>query len=212
LDQRIDQLAKGNQPVLIRGNKGSGKIIAARSLHCLSCQHTAPFVESDCKDWTVGTAANVLHSLHNSATGGTLFLRNVNMLFSSDFQALRNFWRRIASDQYEGRQGLRLVMSLSRKDTELASYQAHWLEQQTQELVLPTLAERREDTRDLAQFYLAQFALTGDCDLSEAAWELLETSNAIATVDQLKAVIQKLTLTTECGDLVTADELRKVLV
>lgn len=210
LDQRIDQLAKGNQPVLIRGNKGSGKIIAARSLHCLSCSHNAPFVESDCKDWTVGTAAKVLHSLHNSATGGTLFLRNVNMLFSADFQALRNFWRIVAASHYDGPQGLRLVMSLSRKDTELASYQAHWLAEQTEELVLPDLSERPEDRRDLAQFYLSQFALTGDCDLTEAAWELWETTDALRNVDQLKAVIQKLTLLTE-GDLVTADDLRKLL-
>lgn len=211
LDQRIDQLAKGNQPVLIRGNKGSGKIIAARSLHCLSCAHTAPFVESDCKDWTVGTAAKVLHSLHHSARGGTLFLRNVNMLFSADFQALRNFWRVVASSHYDGPQGLRLVMSLSRRDTELASYQAHWLAEQTDELILPDLSERREDRRDLAQFYLNQFALTGDCDLTEAAWELWETTHALVSVDQLKLIVQKLTLMTEGGDLVTADELRKFL-
>ena len=209
LDQRIDLLAKGNQPVLIRGNKGSGKIIAARSLHCLSSPHTAPFVESDCKDWAVGTAAKVLHSLQNSATGGTLFLRNVNMLFSADFQALRNFWRLVASNYYEGRQDLRLVMTLSRKDTELASYQAHWLTQQTQELLLPDLSERREDLRDLAQFYLNQFSLTGDCDLTEAAWQLWETSDALTNVEQLKTVIQKLTLMTE--GLVTADDLRKLL-
>lgn len=210
VDQRIDLLAKGNQPVLIRANKGSGKIIAARSLHCLSCPPTAPFVESDCKDWTVGTATKVLHSLHNSANGGTLFLRNVNMLFSADFQALRNFWRRVASERYEGRKGLALVMTLSRKDTELASYQAHWLTEQTQELVLPDLRERREDRRDLAQFYLGQFALDGDFDLTEAAWYLWETTDALKNVEQLKTIIRKLTLVTE-NKLVTVDELRSLL-
>lgn len=210
VDQRIDLLAKGNQPVLIRGNKGSGKIIAARSLHCLSCPHTAPFVESDCKDWTVGTATKVLHSLHNSANGGTLFLRNANMLFSADFQALRNFWRRVASEQYEGRQGLNLVMTLSRRDTELASYQAHWLVEQTQELVLPDLQERREDRRDLAQFYLGQFALDGDFDLTEAAWYLWETTDALNNVEQLKSIIRKLTLVSE-HKLVTVDELQRLL-
>jgi transcriptional regulator with PAS, ATPase and Fis domain len=209
LDERIDLLAKGNQPVLIRGNKGSGKIIAARSLHCLCCPQTAPFVESDCKDWSVGSAAKVLHSLHHSANGGTLFLRNVNMLFSTDFQSLRNFWRRIAGDQFEGRQGLRLVMSLSRKDTELASYQSNWFAQQCAELVLPDLSERREDRRDLAQFYLAQFALI-DCDLTEAAWELLETTDALNNVEQLKTIMQKLTLVAE-GEMVSVDELRALL-
>lgn len=210
LDHRIDRLAKGNSPVLIRANKGSGKIIAARSLHCLSCVHSAPFVESDCKDWAPGTAANVLYSLHNSANGGTLFLRNVNMLFSADFQALRNFWRRVASTSPDEEQGLRLVMTLSRKDTELASYQSHWLTEQTEELILPDLAERREDRRDLAQFYLHQFSPEGDCDLTEAAWQLWETTDALKNVEQLKTVIQKLALTAD-GSLVTVDELRRVL-
>jgi Sigma-54 interaction domain len=210
LDQRIDLLAKGNQPVLIRGNKGSGKIIAARSLHCLSCPHTAPFIESDCKDWALGTAAKVLSSLQNSATGGTLFLRNVNMLFSNDFQALRNFWRRIASDRYEGRQGLGLVMTLTRKDTGLASYQSNWFVQQTAELVLPDLSDRPEDRRDLAQFYLNQFSLAGDFDLTESAWELWEATDALNNVEQLKSIVQKLTLMAE-GKLVTVDELRRLL-
>lgn len=211
LDQRIDLLAKGSQPVLIRGNNGSGKIIAARSLHCLSCPPTAPFIESDCKDWAMGTAAKVLQSLHNSANGGTLFLRNVNMLFSTDFQALRNFWRNIASDRYEGRRGLGLVMTLTRKDTGLASYQSNWFAQQTAELILPDLSERREDRRDLAQFYLSQFSLTDDFDLTETAWELLETTDALDNVEQLKTLMQKLTLVTE-GKLVTVSGLRRLLV
>ena len=210
LDQRIDLLAKGSKPVLIRGNKGSGKIIAARSLHSLSCPHTAPFIESDCKDWALGTAAQILSSLHNSATGGTLFLRNVNMLFSTDFQALRNFWRRVASDCYEGRQGLRLVMTLTRKDTGLASYQSSWIAQQAVELSLPDLSERREDRRDLAQFYLNQFALSGDCDFTETAWQLLETTNALESVESLKTLVQKLALIVD-GKLVTVSELRRLL-
>ena len=209
LDHRIDLLAKGSQPVLIRGNKGSGKLIAARSLHCLSCPYSAPFVESDCRDWALGSAAQVLQSLHNSATRGTLFLRNVNTLFSSDFQALRNFWRMIASDSYTGRQDLRLVMTLSRKDTQLASYQRNWFEQQTDELVLPDLSDRPEDRRDLAQFYLGQFTL-GDCDLTEAAWRLWETTDALENVDQLKTVIQKLTLVAE-DKLVSVHELHALL-
>lgn len=210
MDQRIDLLAKGSQPVLIRGNKGSGKIIAARSLHTLSCPHTAPFIESDCRDWALGTAAQILSSLYNSAVGGTLFLRNVNMLFSTDFQALRNFWRRVASDRYEGRQGLRLVMTLTRKDTGLASYQSSWIAQQAAELSLPDLSERREDRRDLAQFYLNQFALNGDCDFTETAWQLLESTDALESVDQLKALMKKLALIVE-GKLVTVSELRRML-
>jgi hypothetical protein len=132
------------------------------------------------------------------------------MLFSTDFQALRNFWRNIASDRYEGRRGLGLVMTLTRKDTGLASYQSNWFAQQTAELILPDLSERREDRRDLAQFYLSQFSLTDDFDLTETAWELLETTDALDNVEQLKTLMQKLTLVTE-GKLVTVSGLRRLL-
>src|SRR5690606_11505242 len=65
LDQRMDQLAKGNLPVLVRADKGTGKVIAARSLHCLARPELAPFIESHCREWEQGNAANILRSLHS---------------------------------------------------------------------------------------------------------------------------------------------------
>ena len=102
LDQRIDALAKGTLPVLIRANKGSGKVIAARSLHCLSRADTAPFIESDCKEWEEGAAENILQSLHTYARGGTLFVRNIDVLSNAGFQMLRSFWLAAASARFDG--------------------------------------------------------------------------------------------------------------
>src|SRR5690606_10069818 len=113
LDQRIDQLAKGSQPVLIRADKGSGKVIAARSLHCLSRADTAPFIESDCREWEQGGAAGILQSLHTYAKGGTLFLRNIDVLSRSEFQSLCNFWKQAAVTRFDNSYSLRLIMSLS---------------------------------------------------------------------------------------------------
>jgi len=210
LDQRIDSLAKGNQPVLIRANKGSGKVIAARSLHCLSRADTAPFIESDCNEWEEGAAANILQSLHTYANGGTLFLRNIDALSSSNFQALRTFWLKAANARFDGTYSVRLIMSLSREDAPLASSQTQWLAQHVQELRLPALSERYGDLRDLAQFYIHEFALTAEFDLTEEAWQLLEASDSLVDVEQLKVVIQKLSLIAN-DSLVSVDELRSVL-
>lgn len=210
LDQRIDQLAKGTQPVLIRANKGSGKVIAARSLHCLSRADTAPFIESDCKEWEEGAAASILQSLHTYANGGTLFVRNIDALSSSSFQALRHFWLKAASARFDGTYGLRLIMSLSSEDAPLASFQSQWLAQHALELRLPALRERYGDLRDLAQFYIREFALTAEFDLTEEAWQLLESTDSLVDVEQLKAAIQKLALIAN-GALVSAEELRSVL-
>lgn len=210
LDQRIDFLAKGSQPVLIRANKGSGKVIAARSLHCLSRADTAPFIESDCNEWEEGAAASILQSLHTYANGGTLFVRNIDALSNSSFQALRHFWLKAAGTQFDGTYSLRLIMSLSSEDAPLASFQAQWLAQHAQELRLPALGERYGDLRDLAQFYIREFALTAEFDLTEEAWQLLESTDRLVDVEQLKAAIQKLVLIAN-GALVSVDELRSVL-
>lgn len=211
LDQRIDQLAKGTQPVLIRANKGSGKVIAARSLHCLSRADTAPFIESDCNVWEEGAAASILQSLHTYANGGTLFLRNIDVLSSSNFQALRNFWLKAANARFDGTYSVRLIMSVSSEDAPLASFQSQWLAQHAQELRLPALSERYGDLRDLAQFYIREFALTAEFDLTEEAWQLLESTDSLADVEQLKALIQKLALIAN-DTLVSAEELRSVLM
>ncbi len=211
LDQRIDSLARGTQPVLIRANKGSGKVIAARSLHCLSRADIAPFIESDCNEWEEGAAASILQSLHTYANGGTLFVRNIDALSSSSFQALRNFWLKASSTQFDGTYSLRLIMSVSRKDIELASFQTQWLAQHAQELLLPELRDRGEDVRDLAQFYIREFALTAEFDLTEEAWCLLESTDRLGDVDQLKVALKKLALIANDA-LVSVDELRSVLI
>jgi len=211
LDQRIDQLAKGMQPVLIRADKGCGKVIAARSLHCLSRADTAPFIESDCREWEERACASILQSLHSYANGGTLFLRNIDALSDSSFQTLRNFWLKAASARFDGTYSLRLIMSVSRKNAALTASQTQWLAQCTQTLWLPELRERSEDIRDLAQFYISEFSLGSDFDLTGAAWQLLESTERLGNVEQLKAVIQKLALIAN-GVLVSAEELRSILL
>ncbi len=210
LDQRIDSLAKGTQPVFIRANKGSGKVIAARSLHCLSRADTAPFIESDCNEWEEGAAASILQSLHTYAKGGTLFVRNIDALSDSSFLALRNFWHKAANTRFDGTYSLRLIVSVSSKDAALGSLQTQWLVQYTQELLLPELRERWEDIRDLAQFYIQELTFGSELDLTEEAWHLLESTNRLGNAEHVKAVVQKLALITS-GALVSADELEQVL-
>lgn len=210
LDQRIDLLAKGSKPVLIRADKGCGKVIAARSLHCLSRTDTAPFIESDCREWEADSAVSILQSLHTFARGGSLFIRNIDALSDTDFKALRSFWLKVSKLSFDGVESLRLIMSLSSENAPLGGAQSQWLAQHTQELRLPNLAERRDDVRDLAQFYIRELALGAELDLTEEAWQLLEATESLADVEQLKAVIQKLSLLAD-GVLVSADELRQEL-
>lgn len=209
LDQRMDQLAKGNLPVLVRANKGTGKVIAARSLHCLGRPELAPFIESDCREWEQGNATNILQSLHSFANGGTLFVRNIDALSSMDFHLLQDFWRRTGRAEFDGG-SLKLVVSVSQVECALNGTQQEWLAQHTQELRLPSLAERREDIRDLTQFFIREFALNEELDLTEDAWRLLEAYRWSGNVEQLKQLIKKLVLNAG-GALISADDLSPLL-
>lgn len=210
LDQRMDLLAKGSLPVLVRADKGTGKVIAARSLHCLGRPELAPFIESDCTEWEQGNAANILQSLHSFANGGTLFLRNLDALAPVDFHHLHDFWRRASQAEFDGSYSLKLIFSLSCVDCELGAAQQHWLAQHTRELHLPSLNERREDIRDLAQFFIREFALGDGFDLTEEAWCLLDAAPWSGNVEQLKQLIKKLALIAD-GGLVSAAELAPLL-
>lgn len=210
LDQRIDQLAKGINPVLIRADKGTGKVIAARSLHCLSRADTAPFIESDCNEWEEGTAANILQSLHTYANGGTLFVRNIDALSLASFQCLRNFWLGAGSARFDGGYSVRLILSVSVQNHKLAASVAQWLTQHALELWLPDLVARRDDIRDLARFYIRECAAGAEFDLTEEAWRLLESTDWPGNVEQLKTTIQKLALIAT-GALVSVNELQAAL-
>lgn len=210
LDQQMDLLAKGNLPVLVRADKGTGKVIAARSLHCLGRPELAPFIESDCTEWEQGNAASILQSLHSFANGGTLFLRNLDALSPVDFQHLHDFWRQASQAEFDGSYSLKLIVSLSRFDCALSNMQHHWLLHHTRELNLPGLQERRDDIRDLAQFFIGEFALGDGFDLTEDAWRLLESAPWPGNVEQLKQLIKKLVLMAD-GNLINAEELAPLL-
>jgi DNA-binding NtrC family response regulator len=191
LDQRIDRLAKVNLPVVIRGDKGTGKIIAARSLHCLRYSDMVPFIESDCREWQESAVLSILQSLYTYAKGGTLFLRNLDKLSVNSALVLRSFMgQKQAVNEVDGQ--LRLLLSLSSRDVQCAAGLSQWLGEQAIDLCLPTLHERREDVRDLAHFFMREQIHTQEFDFTDDAWQLLEMLHWEENVDQLKRLVQTL--------------------
>ncbi|MFO1387932.1 sigma 54-interacting transcriptional regulator [Cellvibrio sp.] len=196
VDMRIEHLKNVRQPVLIRGNKGTGKAIAARSLHCCRHQGITPFIESSCNEWQEGAATSVLQALYSYAKGGTLYLRNVDTLSHSNFRVLQRFWARLKREYAtkSAEDSVSIIFSVSGrqflKDFEIAA----WLKENTLELQLPDLVERKGDLRDLVSFFIKEYKLSVDFDFTEHAWRLLESYSWRENVDQLKRVIQKVAL------------------
>ena len=200
LDKHIEQLKDITKPILIRGNKGTGKSIAARSIHCSRHKGILPFIESSCNEWEEGAAASILQALYAYAKGGTLYLRNIDFLSANNFRVLQRFLVAIKQElDVKGvNESVAIIFSVSRKHyASNAGDLCEWLQTNTAELVLPDLAERRDDLRDLVSFYIRDYALSGDFDFTDHAWRLLETFSWRENVTQLKQVIQKVALVVE---------------
>jgi len=199
IDRRIEQLKDVTKPILIRGNKGSGKSIAARSLHCSRHQSILPFIESSCNEWQEGAAVSILQALYAYAKGGTLYLRNVNSLSPNNFRALQRFWETIKQEVVSkgAEDSVGIIFSVSNKNVIKEFEMANWLKETTIELQLPDLAERKEDLRDLVSFFIREYTLSIDFDFTEHAWRLLESYTWRENVEQMKRVIQKVALVAE---------------
>jgi len=200
LDKRIEQLKDLTKPILIRGNKGTGKIIAARSIHCSRHKGILPFIESSCNEWEEGAAASILQALYAYAKGGTLYLRNIDALSADNFRVLQRFWAALQQELQvkASAESVALIFSVSHKHyASHATDLSDWLKVNTVELVLPDLAERRDDLRDLVSFYIRDYELSVQFDFTDHAWRLLEAFSWRENVAQLKRVIQKVALVAE---------------
>ena len=87
MDQ-VRHLASTHAPVLIEGEAGTGKGLAARAIHAYSPRRAGPFVSIDCAAWEGGgleaelfgvdaSAPDVRPGLIERAEGGTLFLDEI---------------------------------------------------------------------------------------------------------------------------------------
>ena len=92
LRARIERLGRADVPVLVLGETGTGKELAARALHRASARHAGPFIAENCGAFAEGVLQSELfgheagaftgatgrrRGLFEQAHGGTLFLDEV---------------------------------------------------------------------------------------------------------------------------------------
>lgn len=211
LDDQLLRLSESSLPVVISGDKGTGKRLAARAIHTYTHQDFRPFVEADCAEWQGRLSRTLLEELWVGARSGSLLLRDVDCLNTQQLTQLLDFWQAERERTLENGalQQTRLMVSLGTAEALAHSHLeplVTWLEFNALELRLPRLCERRLDIRALGEHFMAEYRLGQGFDFTEDAWELLESYPWPGNVQQLKSMIQKLSVVADTS-LVSDDTL-----
>jgi DNA-binding NtrC family response regulator len=169
-------------PVLITGETGSGKEVAARALHGLSSRCERPFVAINCGALPLNlvqselfghergafTGANARRVGHfESAGGGTVFLDEIGDLPLDAQTSLLRLLQEGTLLRVGSSQPIKLdvrVLAATHLDLELAVAQGHFREDlyyrlNVLRLRMPALRERDGDVELLAQYFLDAFRL-----------------------------------------------------
>jgi Nif-specific regulatory protein len=178
---RIEQVAKSNAPVLIRGETGTGKELFARAIHELSPRKGKPFIKVNCAALPESIIESELFGHEKGAFtgaiatrkgrfelahGGTIFLDEIGEI-SPAFQA--KLLRVLQEGEFErvgGQQTLkvnfRLVCATNRNLEEFVSQDKFradlYYRINVVPLMLPPLRERVGDIPELAAHFMDAFA------------------------------------------------------
>jgi two-component system, NtrC family, response regulator GlrR len=213
-----DRLAKAHlvagteASVLITGEPGTGKELLARAIHRASARREGPFVSLDCSALDGGaehlaTSEQELARAAAGATGGTLFLRNVDDLALNLQTRLGGLLR--------GPRDVRMLATSDRRPDELAAdgrYSTELLEMiSAVHIDLPPLSRRREDVPLLAAQCLDDVAAeSGQAKrtLSPEAMEALASARWPGNVRQLRMVVRQVAAL-GAGPVITVEQVQE---
>ncbi|RJL07052.1 sigma-54-dependent transcriptional regulator [Paracoccus siganidrum] len=219
LRDNLDKVAKSNGRVMLSGEPGSGKELAARYIHAHSPRANAPFVTVPCATIEPERMEEVLFGrespergiepgLLERAHGGVIYFDEVgDMPLGTQPKILRvlteqQFARAGGTDRV--RVDLRVISSTNRDlPTEIAAgrfRQELYDRLNVVPLAVPSLADRREDISVLARHFIEQFhQLQGLAlrDLPDETVAALQAMRWPGNIRQLRNVVERVLILAE---------------
>jgi DNA-binding NtrC family response regulator len=219
----IRRVAKSNAPVLITGASGSGKEVAARTIHRLSRRAAKPFVAFNCGAISPTLIESELFGhergsftgadkrrvgYFEEAAGGTLFLDEITEMGSElQVKLLRvledRTLRRVGGSQ-ELKVDVRLISATNRDPHDAIKHKKLredlYYRLNVFPLALPTLAERREDISLLAEHFrkmIEEQERAGVAGWDPKALEMLLAYNWPGNVRELRNIVHRAYVMTE---------------
>jgi DNA-binding NtrC family response regulator/ligand-binding sensor domain-containing protein len=217
VQQQLARVAPTDMTVLIQGETGTGKGLAARTLHRLSRQAAGPFIQVNCGGLPESLVESELFGHEKGAfTGaisrklgkvelareGTLFLDEIGDLpLNAQVKLLRLLEER-TFERVGGTQTLRAearVIAATNRDLRQMIAQGQFRQDlyyriEGFSLKLPPLRERREDILLLALYFMEKMAAHLDKEVAELAPEALALLQAYAwpgNVRELEHALQR---------------------
>ncbi|MBX3230594.1 MAG: sigma 54-interacting transcriptional regulator [Labilithrix sp.] len=204
----LERLAASHDPVLLEGEPGTGKSIAARALHENGPRKDKAFIVVDC----VALAPNVAAALFargpdgvfTAAAGGTMFFDEIAVL-SPDLQEKL----RVAIAEHE--EDVRFLCSTSRRLRELVNgggfSEDLYLQLAKARVKLPALREHAEDIKPLVQHFLTLIPEGEEVvrAIDAGALDTLVRRNYAGNVRELRHIVERAARLAEGGS-VTADD------
>lgn len=218
----VRKYAESEHPVLVCGETGTGKELAANALHYLSPRKDASFIALNCSALPENLVESELFGTEKGAftdavshegalsraNGGTLFLDEVgSMVLAVQPKLLRalesgEYWRLGASRPEHS--VFRLVCATCENLASLTERRLFRTDllYRIADLVItiPPLRERLEDVRILSEHFCAKSG-KGLCSLSSSAIDKLESYNWPGNVRELKSVINRACANVQSGTI-----------
>ncbi|PZU83896.1 MAG: sigma-54-dependent Fis family transcriptional regulator [Chelatococcus sp.] len=222
LRQTIERVAPTNARVLITGEPGCGKELAARTLHEASTRSSGPFIVINAATITPETMEEELFGVEGTdgrsrrvgaleeAHGGSLYIDEIGDMP----RETQNRILRVLVDQNFQRVGgatrvhvdVRIISSTSRDLARLIS-EGHFREDLYHRLSVvpikvPSLSERREDVPELIDFFMEQLAVASGLPrrtIGADAMAVLQSHEWPGNVRELRNNVERLMILTK-GD------------
>jgi transcriptional regulator with AAA-type ATPase domain len=194
VSDQVRLAARVRVPVLLVGDRGTGKQWVARTIHALGGNPRRPFVALDCACLPPAALAGVLFGEGEYAEIrdiGTLYLREPSRLPRELQQRLATV---LASAEEQRGPRILAALTLSPDDEVRAGRLLDELASRlgTLTIALPLLRERLEDVPRLVEGLLERAAAAADrpvTALTPAAWELLRAYSWPGNITELYAVL-----------------------
>jgi two-component system nitrogen regulation response regulator NtrX len=222
IKQLVARVSASESWVLIRGEAGTGRELAAQNIHYLSSRASKPFVEFNCAAVPEGLIESDLFGYEKGAFtgavsskkgrvdlafGGTLFIEEIDLLpLPTQVKLLRllqeqKFERVGGSDLISS--NVRIVAS-TQKDLELEIKAGKFREDLFHRINVvpfhtPALRDRLDDVPSLAMYFSEYFAREGGYRtkvFSEESIDLLKKHNWPGNVRELKNFVERLYILT----------------